>query len=779
MSNSRFEMSSRDQANDSGRGIRQNSAGLRHLRSLTTSATSPSRIVLAFIFFLATLAITSQALLAAGHEVVNRDEDIVLQVDSRWPGSAYGGYFPLRIKLSNMGPPRDLMLVFKARDNRRDNALPEVRRYVRIEQQATINFTLSIPVVTKANDGELRVYEANGSELERLMSRHSLPDFGGHQPRNSLLVISSENYDDKILQPFEDAAATECAYLSGTAGSSAHAPTYYAGAHYSGQAAERDHVVVQPTHNLPVNWIDYSGVDLVAVAWPDWNTKLSAAEREAILKWTATGGVLMLFGTGQPAAKFDDLNRSLQLKPGAVGSWIDCNPDTHRATNIITAQQVRTGMYPPGGVASVTTTVEGNATPDQEAANLVNKWKIDKDTYSQRDWSLGRIYVFTGNPFPGTAADWTWWLSSLPADLSQWPRKMGQSSRSENAEFLNFLIPGVGSVPVFAFLTLITLFTVIIGPLNYYWLLKRRRLAVMVFTVPLIAGVTCLLLFAYSLVADGFSTRSRVNSFTWIDQERKSAVSDSRICLYAPFAPSAGLIFPPECAILPIWPASSGFENGVLDWSGNDQRLTSGWFRSQTWTQFQALEHRDERGRLDYTLPSDPSAETLTVSNGLAWDLDYVAINTSGSVWYAGEKVPAGATAQLNRQESSAVNEYFVTVLGKKPWEYPAGVNPAAISSPMYGGSRSYRFFGANPAVQTSFNNGPLRRHLPGATPIDRVPKADSIDWRDGRNTHQPQAHMATQQPHYWAISRTSPGIQTGVKSSVDQGSLHVLFGTF
>lgn len=777
MSNSRIEISCCDQARISGSRSRETSDDRPRLRSLMTSATCQIRAWLPILIVLATFASMPQRLLAAaGHEAVNRDQDIVLQVDSRWPGNAYGGYFPLRIKMSNMGPPRDLMLVFKARDNRRDSALPEVRRFVRIEQQATINFTLSIPVVTKATEGGLRVYDVNGSELEGLASRHSLPDFGGHQSRTSLLVISSDSLDDKALQPFEDAATTESAYLSGTVGGGTH--TYYGGGHYAGQAAERDHVVVQPTHNLPVNWIDYSGLDLVAVAWPDWNARLSATEREAILKWTATGGVLILFGTGQPAAQSPELRRTLQLENGSAAGWTNCIPDQHRATNIVTAEEFRTGRYSPGGMSSVVTTAEVSPSPAEEAAKLANKWKIRKETYSHRDWSLGKIYVFPDNPFPGTAEDWTWWLSSLPANLSHWPKKMGQSARSENVEFLNFLIPGVGSVPVFAFLTLITLFTVIIGPLNYYWLLKRRRLAVMVFTVPLIAGVTCLLLFAYSLVADGFSTRSRVNSFTWIDQQRKSAVSDSRICLYAPFAPSAGLTFSPECAVFSIWPTSSGFENGVLDWSGNDQRLTAGWFRSQTWTQFQTLEHRDERGRVDFTLPSDPNAATITVSNGLSWDLDYLTIQTSGSNWYAGENVPAGATAQLKRQDASAVTRHFAEVLNKSNWDYPKGVNPSTISGSMYG-SRPYRYYGVDPVVQTNFNDGLLRRHLPGSTAIDLQPKSDSVDWRDGRNARHSQPHTATQQPHYWAISRTSPGIQTGVKSSIDHNSLHVLFGTF
>src|SRR5262249_8283483 len=145
---------------------------------------------------------------------------------------------------------------------------------------------------------------------------------------------------------------------------------------------------------------------------------------------------------------------------------------------------------------------------------------------------------------------------------------------------------------------------------------------------------------------------------------------------------------------------------------------------------------------------------------------------------YTGENVPAGATAQLTLQTASQITQHFNEVLTKKAWELPAGVTASTASSTMYGPA-SMRRYGWNPVVQTSFNTRPLRRTLPGATPIELRPKTDTLDWRDGRNHPQSQPHAANRQPHFWAITRTSPGVQTGVKASLDQNSLHLLFGTF
>lgn len=712
--------------------------------------------------FLATTILGPSAAAAAGHEIQGRDQDFILQVDSRWPGNAYGGYFPLRMKLSNMGAPRGLTIVYQGLDSGRGGALPKVFRTVSVEQQATINFTLSIPVVGPGVQGVVRVYAENGAELKGLMSRHELPDKGGAIPRTSLLVIATDNPDDKQLQPFEDAAVTEATEISGirTVGSSRSS-------YYSPQFADRDHVVIQPGRNLPINWIDYSGVDLVAVDWQDWNSRLSSAERDALLKWTAAGGVLLVYKTGQPAAQHLELNQTLQLSREAAAGWRACTPDTFRATTITNAEAVRAGFSSVPGSTVVAPSKPSESSP----------WKISAETYSYRDLALGQVHVFRDNPFPGSATDWCWWLSSLPRYQSQWPAKFGMSARDENPEFLSFLIPGVGSVPIFAFLCLITVFTLVIGPLNYYWLHKRRRVALMVLTVPAIAGVTCVLLFAYSLIADGFSIRSRVHSFTWLDQQRKSAVSLSRISLYAPFAPSSGLKFSPECAVFPIWPSSGEFEGGSVDWSANDQRLSSAWFHSQTWTQFQTVENRDERGRLDFSPPKDDKAPTLSVSNGLSWDLEYLAVKVSDIQWYAGGPVPAGATAELKLIKRADAVTRFRTAAEQTTWRFPEGIFLGSRTSRPY--SRRGVYYGPYQPLETNFKNGLLAKCSAAASSGEPWPQREIFDWRDGKNTTTWQPHTAGSQPSYWAICTKNPGVQTGVKSAISVNHLHLLFGTF
>src|SRR5262249_26323111 len=80
----------------------------------------------------------------------------------------------------------------------------------------------------------------------------------------------------------------------------------------------------------------------------------------------------------------------------------------------------------------------------------------------------------------------------------RWDTRHGLTPDAANTEFAKFLVPGVGMAPVTYFQVLITLFVLLIGPANYWFLKRAKRLHLMVLTVPLAAGITTLALFAYA-----------------------------------------------------------------------------------------------------------------------------------------------------------------------------------------------------------------------------------------------------------------------------------------
>lgn len=83
------------------------------------------------------------------------------------------------------------------------------------------------------------------------------------------------------------------------------------------------------------------------------------------------------------------------------------------------------------------------------------------------DVGCGKLMLLRADPFSGTAQDWFWLLKSVDGvPCWDWGKRHGESARIGTSDFLLFLIPGIGDVPVVMFLVLITIFAVVIGPLN-------------------------------------------------------------------------------------------------------------------------------------------------------------------------------------------------------------------------------------------------------------------------------------------------------------------------
>ncbi len=136
-------------------------------------------------------------------------------------------------------------------------------------------------------------------------------------------------------------------------------------------------------------------------------------------------------------------------------------------------------------------------------------------------------------------------------------------------EFFNFMNPGIRGVPVYGFMVLITAFAVLIGPVNYFYLRRRRLLWLLLVTVPATALVTSVLLVGYSVAAHGFGIRSRIRSLTVLDQKSHRAVTVARLALFAGPAPVCGMQFSQETAVYPVFPLTVEPGASTVDWTEN------------------------------------------------------------------------------------------------------------------------------------------------------------------------------------------------------------------
>ena len=551
---------------------------------------------------------------------------IRIVTDSRWAGTRHGGYYPIRMRLTNTAETVQIGLKFVP-----DNAgeLPFVEKPpFELAANATEDVTLLIPLLGYGSSGRIEV-RLDGDRVELLETRINLPEVPYEMPQPSLLVISRNNIGGESFTKFVAAVNTS---------------SYY--------ATQDDYASIPPVL-LPKNWLAYSGLDYLAISLQELST-LGSEERSAILQWVRTGGQLIVFDSGSDPAASQELAKRLELPADTADEWQRPMPGHWRGVVVLD----EAGGY--GGHPAEEVDVR---------RDNISGWDVTEDTFVHRPMLLGHVFAFSDNPFTsGTPADWAWMASVREPHHWTWPNRRGVSPRRETTNFLEFLIPGVSSVPVYAFLILMTLFTIIIGPLNYFFFRHRRQIYMLLLTIPGLAFATSLTLFAYSLVSHGFDVESRVRSLIMVDQRTNQSVIASRVALFAGMVPSGGLHFSPETEIASVWPSEDSMNAGRVVWSG-EQVFTDGFFRAHTRTQFHTLTPLPQRGRLVIEPNTDGR---LRVDNGFEWEIEQLIVSDEAGKVFLSSDLEPGGSGWAAVPEQTQLRD-FVNRLKEEPLEIPEG----------------------------------------------------------------------------------------------------------
>ena len=596
---------------------------------------------IATLFFavIACLIVNSPTSYAAGQSTERNSPTHGIRIiyDSRWAGTRHGGYYPIRMRLTNTAETVEIQLKFLP-----DNAgeLPIVEKPpFELAANASEDVSLLIPLLGYGSSGRIEV-RLDGERMELLETRIMLPDVPYETPQPSLLVLSRNNINGEEFTKFAAAKSTSSYFNS------------------------PDDFASLPPVLLPKNWLGYSGLDYVAIPLPEFS-RLGSEERSAILQWVRTGGQLIVFNTESDPSESAELAKRLELPADTVHEWQHPYPQQWNAFRV--SDEAAYGTH-------VEEHVEGGQ------FQIVSAWNIDENTFLHRPMLMGHVYAFRDNPFPGSPSDWAWMASARAPQQWTWPNRRGGSPRRETTNFLEFLIPGVSSVPVYAFLILMTLFTIIIGPLNYFFFRSRRQIYMLLLTIPGLAFATSLTLFAYSLVSHGFDVESRVRSLIMVDQRTNQSVISSRVALFAGMVPSGGLHFSPETEIASVWPSEDSMNAGRVVWSG-EQVFTDGFFRAHTRTQFYSLTPLPQRGRLDL----EPSSNgRLQVGNGFEWEIAQLVVSDEAGKLHFARDLEPGGSEWAGIADQTALRD-FTNLLKEQPLEIPDG---AVVS----GSRRNWRY---------------------------------------------------------------------------------------
>jgi hypothetical protein len=578
-----------------------------------------------------------------------------------------------------------------------------------------------------------------------------------------------------------------------------------------------DHEVLSlKLSGFPRRWIDYTCLDVVSLSIAELEqlSQTNPAAFAAIGRWVRAGGHLWVCEVGAKLEELPRVSKSLQLPGSLVQTTADSGarqpnesapnkPDAadedRPARSGWRPARTRGGAFAMGQAQGFTDNRTGQtrwvsdprviAALDRDPNYVRNGQTLDPtDETTPRSWTLdssqwfleqrvglGMVRAFRGANEAATFArqgivvnanstangDAT---AQVPRALAvalrstrHWDARHGLIPDGGNPEFARLLVPGMGLAPVTEFQVLITVFVLLIGPLNY-WLLKRyKRLQLLVLTVPIAAGAATAALFAYAAISDGFDTTVRVRSLTTLDQQTGEAACWARLSYYSGIAPGKGLVMPADVAmypILPTWTSDNANTSRAMLWDANEVRLAQGWLNSRTPTQYLMQRSRKSPHHIEVTAGNGK----MQVTNRLGTRIEsLLAIDEKGK-FFTGENVEDGARTILEPISRAQAVQRIVPVVRENEPEMPT-----ALSGSDFRVGRRRGLFGRY-VPQASGDQ--LRDNL-----ADRA--VTDLAGLNGRPALDLPARS------YVAITASGPEVVTGIPHAEEQASFHVIVGSW
>ncbi len=211
-------------------------------------------------------------------------------------------------------------------------------------------------------------------------------------------------------------------------------------------------------------------------------------------------------------------------------------------------------------------------------------------------------------------------------------------------------IPSIGEVPIQVFFLLILAFAIVVGPVSYVWLKRRRRLPWLVVTVPLAGFLAAALILLYGFLSEGFGIRGSIRSYTVLDQRTHRGATTAGRTLYAGLSPSA---LQPGPGTLLAPPAGLGHEASRA-WNVN---LEAGWrvdgsaLPSRTPTALATVTVGAARERLSFRRQDDGSIAVLHGPDfAPVLAKDSILLRTFEGDWYGNGADASGTLRPLPAQ---------------------------------------------------------------------------------------------------------------------------------
>jgi hypothetical protein len=309
---------------------------------------------------------------------------------------------------------------------------------------------------------------------------------------------------------------------------------------------------------------------------------------------------------------------------------------------------------------------------------------------------------------------------------------------------------------------LVSLFAIVIGPVNYLALRRAGRLYLLLITVPAGAALVTISLFVFALFSDGLGMRLRIRSYADLDQQTGRAAVWSRQSYYAAMAPSQGLVFPEDTTVFPIAyePGAQANDRSTLLVWDSDQQLRRGYLSSRTATQYMVCRATTSKARLLVT-EGVAGGQPPRIENRLATSIKCLLVRDSRGNYFAGESIPEKGTRELGKADIPATAKAMDRLARAVNPIEPHGYDPDVHNSNLFLslGTRRNRL----PTSDTGVGEPSMKSSL----------LEINLDMALRPLRHPPPPGT------YIAIVETSPLVITGVPRGREEASLHVIRGRY
>jgi hypothetical protein len=375
-----------------------------------------------------------------------------------------------------------------------------------------------------------------------------------------------------------------------------------------------------PIQEWSAHWLGYSRYSGVVVTGDDLRVA-PAPVQEALWRYVECGGVLLVFGQWTAPQQWQARQSWVAAQPASSDEETDAEKPVEREENSEKAVMTTAPDYKPGKDDLRAYFIGYGA--------LIVSGDVDASRINGEQWE--RIVDFWGDSrVDGLAGHW-----NINAINRQFP-----------------VVEELGT-PVRGLFLLMLLFVVVIGPVNYLLLARRRKKVWLWWTVPAISVAASLGVFGYAMLAEGWRGYARAEVMTILDENGRRATTIGLTAFYAPLTPSDGLRFSYDTEVLPQLPemnryyrSSRGGSPRAIDWT-EDQHLTSGWITARVPAHFAIRKSEPRRERLNVRR----EAGAISIVNGLGADIRQLWWAEGDGKVYSAENVQAGAHASLKLTE--------------------------------------------------------------------------------------------------------------------------------